>query len=171
VRDYRIMLKQRLAEGDPISKKPPPAAPSKPSKAASEGFEGDRPRGFSERAIASPPRHSEPFQSWDAEDWRAWYDERAGILEFDAGLPRPEAEARAYQAALIHWLDRNPARSPANVCAHCGGGAGPERPLLPFGAGDVSLHTQCWPEWHERRRRDATAALAAMEINEVPYAR
>ena len=164
MRDYLSMLKQRLAEGDSISRKPLPSAPSKPSKGAFEGFEGGRPRGFSERAAASPPRQPKPFQSWDAGDWRAWYDERAAILEFDAGLPRSEAEARAYEAALIQWLDRNPARSPTSVCAHCGGGAGPERPLLPFGAGEVSLHTKCWPEWHGRRRRDASAALAAMDI-------
>lgn len=28
-------------------------------------------------------------------DWHEAYEERAGIMEFDAGLPRPEAEARA----------------------------------------------------------------------------
>jgi len=29
------------------------------------------------------------------EDWSAFYDERAGIMEFDGGLPRTEAEAKA----------------------------------------------------------------------------
>jgi hypothetical protein len=32
----------------------------------------------------------------DAEDWQAIYDERAAIREFDAGLPRAEAERLAY---------------------------------------------------------------------------
>ena len=32
---------------------------------------------------------------WDEEDWTAFYDERAGILEFDGGLTRAEAEAGA----------------------------------------------------------------------------
>ena len=32
---------------------------------------------------------------WDDDDWNALYDERAGIVEFDSGLPRVEAEARA----------------------------------------------------------------------------
>jgi len=33
--------------------------------------------------------------SWTEEDWQALLDERAGIMEFDGGLPRAEAEARA----------------------------------------------------------------------------
>ena len=28
--------------------------------------------------------------SWSGEDWRAFFDERAGIAEFDGGLPRLE---------------------------------------------------------------------------------
>ena len=32
----------------------------------------------------------------DAEDWQAAYDERAGVREFDGGLPRAEAERLAY---------------------------------------------------------------------------
>lgn len=43
---------------------------------------------------------SAPYQqfhrhSWDEQDWQAAFDERAAILEFDAGLPREEAEALA----------------------------------------------------------------------------
>lgn len=38
----------------------------------------------------------------DAEDWQAAFDERAGVLEFDGGFPRHEAErlARDEIAAL-----------------------------------------------------------------------
>jgi len=32
---------------------------------------------------------------WDDDDWNALYDERAGIMEFDGGLTRSEAAARA----------------------------------------------------------------------------
>ena len=32
---------------------------------------------------------------WLAEDWQALFDERAGIMEFDGGLPREEAETLA----------------------------------------------------------------------------
>ena len=31
---------------------------------------------------------------WSPQDWLAFFDERAGIAEFDGGLPREEAEAR-----------------------------------------------------------------------------
>ena len=33
--------------------------------------------------------------AWTEEDWQALFDERAGIMEFDGGLPRREAEKRA----------------------------------------------------------------------------
>jgi hypothetical protein len=29
---------------------------------------------------------------WDRDDWRAYFDERAGILEFSEGLTRQRAE-------------------------------------------------------------------------------
>jgi hypothetical protein len=32
---------------------------------------------------------------WGEEDWNAFYEARAGIMEFDGGLPRAEAEATA----------------------------------------------------------------------------
>ena len=35
----------------------------------------------------------QPAQLWDAVDWRAFFDERAAVAEFDRGLPRPEADA------------------------------------------------------------------------------
>jgi len=44
--------------------------------------------------------------SWSGEDWRAFFDERAGIAEFDGGLPRLEAEARAYACCVAEWLNR-----------------------------------------------------------------
>ena len=45
---------------------------------------------------------------WSAEDWQVFFDERAGIVEFDGGLPRAEAEARAFEACVLEWLNRNP---------------------------------------------------------------
>ena len=32
--------------------------------------------------------------------------ERAGIAEFDGGLPRPEAEALAFECCVVEWLNR-----------------------------------------------------------------
>ena len=53
---------------------------------------------------------------WTAEDWQAFYAERAGILEFDGGLSRTTVEAQAFEACIIEWLNLNPAPSPAGRC-------------------------------------------------------
>ena len=37
---------------------------------------------------------------WSAEDWHVYFDKRAGIAEFDGGLPRPEAEAQAFACCV-----------------------------------------------------------------------
>jgi hypothetical protein len=36
---------------------------------------------------------------WSAENWHVFFDERAGIAEFDGGLPRGQAEATPSPAA------------------------------------------------------------------------
>lgn len=45
--------------------------------------------------------------SWSDEDWRAHFEERAAIAEYDGGLPRQQAEVGAYENCLIEWLDLN----------------------------------------------------------------
>jgi len=52
---------------------------------------------------------------WSAQDWQVFFDERAGIVEFDAGLPRAEAEAHAFACCVVEWLNRNPAQSLAGA--------------------------------------------------------
>ena len=76
-------------------------------------------------------RHGEG--SWKAEDWRAFFDERAGIAEFDNGLSRPDAEARAFACCVSEWLVRNPAVSPAGHCLGCGKGEQGTPAILPYG--------------------------------------
>jgi hypothetical protein len=58
---------------------------------------------------------------WSPQDWRAFFDERAGIAEFDGRLPSAEAEASAYAHCVAEWLNRNPQRSPPGHCFGCGG--------------------------------------------------
>ena len=104
---------------------------------------------------------------WSAEDWRAYFNERAGIAEFDGGLPRPGAEARAFECCVVEWLNRNFERSPPGCCRACGGGDYAHDALLPHGiepTGHVWLHSGCWPAWHAGRRAEAVAALKAMGI-------
>jgi hypothetical protein len=46
------------------------------------------------------------FNGWSAEEWRAFYDERAAIAEFDGGLPRQEAESVVFDCRVVEWLSR-----------------------------------------------------------------
>jgi hypothetical protein len=104
---------------------------------------------------------------WAAEDWRAFFDERAAIVEFDGGLSRAQANAQALEYCVIEWLNRNPAQSVPGSCLGCGGGNRRDDPLLPFGtetSGHVWLHGTCWPGWHQLRRAEAIAALRAIGI-------
>lgn len=113
------------------------------------------------------------IDGWSAEDWQAFFDERAGIAEFDGGAPRMIAEARAFACCVAEWLNRNPERSPAGGCLNCGERDHDHDPLLPFGiesTGHVWLHSHCWSSWHEARKARAAAALAAMGIT-APGAR
>ena len=108
---------------------------------------------------------------WSAEDWQVFFDGQAGIAEFDGGLPRPEAEARASACCVVEWLNRNFVRSPPGCCLVCGGGDHAHEPLLPFGIeppGHAWLHSRCWPAWHAGRKAEAAAALAAMGIATPP---
>lgn len=107
---------------------------------------------------------------WSPEDWRVFFDERAAIAEFDGGLPRAEAEPRAYSCCVVEWLNRNVTPSMPGRCLGCGGGERPCDPLLPFGT-DTSdhawLHRTCWSAWHRAREAEAVAALTMMGIRSL----
>ncbi len=107
---------------------------------------------------------------WSGEDWRALFDERAGIAEFDSGLARDHAEARAFACCVTEWLNRNSVRSPSGRCHRCGEAGHGQDPLLPFGieaTGHAWLHSRCWPAWHGGRKAEAVAALATFEIHQT----
>ena len=104
---------------------------------------------------------------WAAEDWQLFYNERAGIAEFDGALSRAEAEASAFNHCFAEWLNHNPAYSPPGRCFGCGGDETAHNPLLPTGigsAGQVWLHSDCSSAWYAGRKAEAIAALAAMGI-------
>lgn len=110
---------------------------------------------------------------WSGEDWHHFFDERAGIAEFDGGLPRAEAEDAAYHACLMHWQYRNPvsfSSAPLRQCGSCGSCGGPKRAgdiLLAIGIApdQVWLHDGCWSAWHADRVAQAEASLAAIGIH------
>jgi hypothetical protein len=107
--------------------------------------------------------------NWDEEDWRAFFDERAAMAEFDGGQSREEAEALAHACCVAEWLNRNPVRSSSSHCLQCGCGEHLGRPLLPFGGdalGHAWLHADCWEEWRASRQAEARSELAALGIFE-----
>src|SRR5262245_27981205 len=109
----------------------------------------------------------QPVQAWDPVDWRAFFDERAGIAEYDGGLPRAEAEARAFDCCIAEWLLRNPIDSSADTCLGCGKSATIDEPLVAIGvvgSGEAWLHCGCVPAWRAARIHAAIAALSAMNI-------
>ena len=104
---------------------------------------------------------------WSPQDWRVFFDERAAILEFDGGLPRAKAEARAFACCVAEWINRNATPSAPGRCLACGGGERSSDPLRPFGTdatGHAWVHRACWPAWYGARETDAVAALTSMGV-------
>ena len=105
---------------------------------------------------------------WSGEDWQEYFDERAGVGEFDGGLQRDEAEAQAFSCCVGEWLHRNPVRSVSGRCDFCGLSKGM---LLPYltgysvrDPGHTWLHQECSRAWHQERKAKAVAALVALGI-------
>jgi hypothetical protein len=104
---------------------------------------------------------------WSDEDWRAFFDERAGIAEFDGGLSRAEAEAQAFACCVAEWLNHHPVLSPPGRCLACGGGEQAHDPLVRHGIEPTKhawLHLRCWTDWHGAREAEARTALAKVGI-------
>lgn len=41
---------------------------------------------------------------WTVEDWQVFFDDRAGTAEFNGGLARAAAEARAFACCVVEWM-------------------------------------------------------------------
>jgi hypothetical protein len=103
---------------------------------------------------------------WSAKDWHVYFDERAGIAEYDGGLPR-QAEARAFACCVTEWINRNSTSSTPGRCLACGGGERSCDPLLPFGTeltGHAWVHRACWPAWYRERETEAIVELSSLGI-------
>jgi hypothetical protein len=104
---------------------------------------------------------------WTAEDWRAFFDERAAIAEHEGGVPPGRAEAQAFECCVIEWLNRNPIVSAPDRCCWCGIPGRPDDPLLPFGvSAHAWMHDHCWEPWRTARRAKAVEALVALQITD-----
>ena len=104
---------------------------------------------------------------WSGDDYRALFDERAAIAEFDGHLTRAEAENTALESCIVGWLDRHPVITDPEQCVWCEGAEKPDCPVVPFGAGHgvkAWLHPECWQDWFEHRRQGAVVALLRFGI-------
>ena len=103
---------------------------------------------------------------WSAQEWQAFFKDRAAAA-FDGGLPRQEAETRAFGACVVEWLNGNSVRSASDRCRWCGGPEQEGNVLLPFGTertGHVWMHSPCWQPWRERRQAQAVDFFQALGI-------
>jgi hypothetical protein len=97
----------------------------------------------------------------------SFFDERAGIAEFDGALSRTEAESQ-FACCVIGRLDRNPTRSLPGRCLACGDAERDYDRLVPFGSessGHAWLHSRCWSVWRDAREAEVIAALSARGIH------
>lgn len=104
---------------------------------------------------------------WDIEDYKALFDERAGIVEFDGCQTREKAEAKAFECCVVEWMNRHPCRSDPGRCAACDKPDRERHTVVPIGTesrGHAWLHPECWEEWHRVRKECARRALAAMGL-------
>ncbi len=101
---------------------------------------------------------------WLPGDWQVFYDERAGIAEYEAGISRQEAESSAFESCVVEWINRNPEPSDTGTCLHCGQAERSGARIIPFSTKDDArawLHSECWRAWHNSRRRAAIRALSS----------
>jgi len=104
---------------------------------------------------------------WSAEEWVAFFDERAGSAEYDGGQTRVHAEVRAFESCINRWMIENPARSEPGHCLWCGGANRDQSMLIPFGISETNaawLHPDCWKPWRQDRRQQAIERLHALGL-------
>ncbi len=54
------------------------------------------------------------------QDWRDFYEERAALAEYEAGLSRQDAEKQALSCCVAAWLNANPDIVDNIDCPQCG---------------------------------------------------
>jgi hypothetical protein len=110
----------------------------------------------------------EDRRAWGAEDWRAYFEERAAIRENDGEVSWAEAERLALEDTITQWLRLNPdpATDPRCGCVHCGLPDQTGNPLVPVLAqdGQAWVHDWCWARWTDALREEARNVLMSAGI-------
>jgi hypothetical protein len=103
------------------------------------------------------------YHGWSSEDWRAYFDERAGIAEYDGKLSRQKAEALAFGCCVLKWLELT-FRCPEPGRCLCAGDA----------ISDLYIGIETKPyrrEWQEEGWHAALTFLRETGIQAVPDTR
>jgi hypothetical protein len=81
-----------------------------------------------------------------------------GKWDIVAALRTRKADERR---RVVQWINDHFASSPADICAHCGGGPRPEDPfvLLFVGSDRGEVHASCHSAWLADREAEACKAL------------
>ena len=123
------------------------------------------------REIIAELRNRDRSDDWTTEDWRVFFDERAGVLEFDGDLARAKAERQAYAECVTEWLVRHTIAPVCDRCLHCGrDGSADEAVVIPHATIATTgawLHASCWPAWRAAQEAIAVEALANFGIAPV----
>src|SRR5262249_50306717 len=93
------------------------------------------------------------LKEWDLADWQAFFDEWAGIAQYEGCCSRQEAEAIAFDNCVHHWLVMNPPDACSQqTCAYCGYARGEIGrdciPVLRGNDGHLWLHHGCIDRFH-----------------------
>jgi hypothetical protein len=112
------------------------------------------------------PRSAVEPATLSAADWRAEYDECAGIAEFDGHRSRADAERMAWLSVANRWYCLHGEPVPAALCAGCRRPlSGSEVLLLPHGErAHVDADHGCIIAYGRRWKVAAAAALETMGI-------
>ena len=108
---------------------------------------------------------------WSAEDWQAFFDERAAIAEFDGGVAATRSRGARFRGLRRRVAQPQPGPLGAGRLPSLRQGRTvSRRPAIPFGVeptGHAWLHSRCWSAWHAasasrgRRRLSRQSAIAA----------
>jgi hypothetical protein len=99
-------------------------------------------------------------------DWRALFEERAAIREFDGGYTRKQAEALAWGEIQNRWHLEHVHRVPRYLCAGCRRPIGASEALDLVDGNRVHLTNSnfCLIQHGNRWRANATRALLALGL-------